>query len=103
VSHIDTKTRRKMRQIAHHLSPVVSVGGQAVTGAVVSEAERALNDHELIKIKIHSESRDERASAITELVDSLNAEVVQKIGKVVVLYRHNPNADPRLSNLMRKI
>jgi RNA-binding protein len=98
---MDTRTRRRYRRIAHHLSPVVAIGAGDVTDAVVNETNRALTDHELIKVKIHEESRQARAHAIEQLAKRCNALIVQKIGKTAVLYRSNPDADPKLSNLDR--
>lgn len=93
--------RRQMRQIAHHLNPVVSIGDAGVSAPVIAETERALTDHELIKVKIHSESREAREALAAELVQACNAEKVQGIGKVLVLYRANPKPDPQLSNILR--
>ena len=98
---MDNRLKKKLRQIAHHLDVIVSVGDQGASDAVVAETNRALNDHELIKVRVHSVDREDRASQTERLVEACNAEVVQKIGKVVVLYRANPDADPRLSNLKR--
>lgn len=97
---MDNRQKKQLRQVAHHLDPIVSVG-QGVSDAVVKEAKRALSDHELIKVRIHTESREERAEHIAALAAACDAEVVQKIGKIVVLFRDNPKADPRLSNLHR--
>ena len=90
-----------MKQIAHHLDPVVSVGDHGLSDNLLAEAERALADHELIKIRIHSADRTERAALGTELAARCNAEVVQKIGKIFVLYRSNPEPNQALSNLSR--
>jgi RNA-binding protein len=100
-SNLAMRDRKRLRQIAHHLHPVVTVGEQGVTDALVAETERALTDHELIKVKVHSSDREERAEATQALAAACNATVVQTIGKIVVLYRHNPEATPRLSNLAR--
>ena len=60
---------RRLRRIAHHLNPVVSIGDAGLTDAVAAETERALRDHELIKVKIHSESREQRKTFCTELAE----------------------------------
>ena len=60
-----------------------------------------MRDHELIKAKLHSEDRDERKAQGEALCEETGAVVVQRIGKTLVLYRTNPDADPRLSNVQR--
>ena len=97
---MDNKTRRKYRSIAHHLKPVVLLGEAGLSDAVIAETERALNDHELIKIRISSD-RDERAVQQQQLQDRCAAEVVQSIGRTLVLFRKNPKPNPKLSNLSR--
>jgi RNA-binding protein len=98
---VDQKTTRQLRQIAHHLHPVVIIGDGGASAAVIAETERALNDHELIKVRINVEDRNSRRQLSETLVNAVNAESVQAIGKVVVLFRSNPNANPQLSNLSR--
>ncbi|MFK7915790.1 MAG: ribosome assembly RNA-binding protein YhbY [Pseudomonadales bacterium] len=97
---MDNKTRRKYRSIAHHLKPVVLLGEAGLSDGVIAETERALSDHELIKIRISSD-RDERAAQQQTLEQRCNAEVVQSIGRTLVLFRKNPKPNPKLSNLSR--
>jgi RNA-binding protein len=98
---MDTRMRKRLRQIAHHLDPIVTVGDGGLSEGLVGEAGRALGDHELIKVRLSTASRGERADQIDTLAMQLGAQVVQTIGKVAVLYRGNPEADPKLSNLHR--
>jgi RNA-binding protein len=100
-STLTARDQKHLRQIAHHLDPVVTVGDQGVTESVLAETERALTDHELIKVRLHSGERDERQALAQALATACTATVVQSIGKIIVLYRRNPNAKPRLSNLTR--
>ena len=93
--------RRRLKRIAHHLDPVVMVGEQGVNEAVVAETERALADHELIKVRILSGDRDARIDMTRALADACGAEVVQRVGKVAVLFRKNAEPNHRLSNLTR--
>ncbi|AVE56378.1 ribosome assembly RNA-binding protein YhbY [Acinetobacter baumannii] len=79
--------RKRLRQIGHVLNPVVMIGGQGLTDAVIEETLRALNDHELIKVKIAGEDREARAAVIDAIVEATGAEAVQKIGKIVLLYK----------------
>jgi len=98
---VDTASRKRLRQIAHHLHPVVIIGDAGVSDAVIAETDRALTDHELIKVKVNAEDREDRQALGAALTDACRAEVVQRIGKVLVLYRHNPEARETLSNVLR--
>jgi len=98
---LSTSEKKSLRQIAHHLGAVVTVGDQGVSPGVLAEAERALTDHELIKVKLAIGERDARKSAADSLAAACSAEVVQSIGKVIVLYRANPKPNVKLSNVAR--
>lgn len=98
---MDAKTRKQLRQIAHHLDPVLIVGEQGLSDNLLTEANRALTDHELIKVKLQSADRAERSAIADALASHCGAALVQKIGKVVVLFRANPEAKPALSNVSR--
>ena len=98
---MDAKTRKRLKQIAHHLDPVLTVGDQGLSDNLLAEANRALTDHELIKVRLQSADRTERTAMGDDLASRCEADVVQKIGKVVVLFRANPEAKPALSNLSR--
>ena len=93
--------KKQLRRIAHHLDAVVTVADLPVSDGVYQETERALKDHELIKVKVAFLEKDHRQQAGDDLAQTCDAEVVQRIGKMVILYRENPKADPRLSNIAR--
>ena len=93
--------KKAFRSIGHHLNPVVTVAENGLSDGVMAELERALADHELIKIKLAVNDRELRRQAASQLASDSRAEVVQVIGKVALLYRHNPKANPKLSNLTR--
>lgn len=82
--------RREKRADAHHLTPVVLIGGDGLTPAVVRETDVALNAHGLIKIRVFSDERGTRDTMFTTLADQLNAAPVQHIGKLLVLWRPIP-------------
>ena len=98
---LNNRQKKQYRAIGHQLSPVVTVSSKGVTEAVLAELDRALGDHELVKIKIALE-REERKQALATLVEKLGAETVQAIGNRALLYRPAKKPDPRLSNLLRK-
>lgn len=83
--------RKRLRQIGHALNPVVMIGGQGLTENVIEETNRALNDHELIKVKIAGEDREDRAAVIDALVEATGAESVQKLVKLFCFIRKRTN------------
>ncbi|RUR28982.1 ribosome assembly RNA-binding protein YhbY [Vreelandella nanhaiensis] len=93
--------KKAFRSIGHHLNPVVTVSENGVSENLLAELNRALNDHELIKVKLALPERDDRATMLNELIADSRAEVVQTIGKMALLYRRNPKANSKLSNVSR--
>lgn len=86
-----TPTERKAkRSLAHHLDPVVLVGNEGLSPAVVKELDAALKAHGLIKVRAFSDSRDDRAALLAAMADRLDAAAVQHIGKLLVLWRPMP-------------
>jgi RNA-binding protein len=77
-----------LRGLAHNLKPVILTGNKGVTPALLKEFSAALDQHELVKVKL-GDDRDERKLHIAELGDSAQAELVQSIGRVACFYRRN--------------
>ncbi|GAB1257428.1 ribosome assembly RNA-binding protein YhbY [Aurantivibrio plasticivorans] len=98
---LSSDLKKQYRSIGHKLKPTVMIGGNGLSEAVISEVERALHDHELIKVKLGIADRDDRQMIVEELAKETKAEVVQMIGKMVLLYRANPKPNPKLSNVLR--
>lgn len=96
---LSKEQRREYRALAHHLKPVLLIGDNGISEGLTRELERALDDHELIKIKVSSSDRDERRQMIEEACEATGAELVQTIGKVAVLLRRARDPNPKLSNL----
>ena len=83
-----TPAQRKVhRADAHHLDPVVLVGGDGLTPAVVKEIDNALNAHGLIKVRVFSDDRTAREAMLQTLTEQLDAAPIQHIGKLLVLWR----------------
>ena len=82
--------RKKLKARAHALDPILHLGGKGLTEAVIAEIGRALDAHELIKVRAGGMERDARETVIAEICLRLDAELVQHIGKVLVLYRAKP-------------
>jgi RNA-binding protein len=87
---LTTHQRREKRADAHHLTPVVLIGGEGLTPAVIRETDAALNAHGLIKVRVFSDERASRETMFAMLTDRLNAAPVQHIGKLLVLWRPIP-------------
>ncbi len=89
--------RKEHRSAAHHLDPVVMVGGDGLTAAVEKEVDGALKAHGLIKIRVFSDDREARAEMLATLAEKLDAAPIQHIGKLLVLWRPIPpkEAAPR--------
>jgi len=92
---------RQLRAIGHKLKPVLTIAGNGLTEGVMGELERALNDHELIKIKLAVGSRDAKAVLSQELCERAGAELIQSVGNIILVLRRSSEPDPRLSNLIR--
>ncbi len=83
-------TQKKfLRQAAHHLKPVVWAGHHGITAGLINEIEEALEKHELIKIKCRLGEREERDAGIEEICKKTGADLVQRIGNIVTIYKKN--------------
>jgi putative YhbY family RNA-binding protein len=84
---------KALKAQAHHLSPVVMIGAAGLTDSVLAEISVALTAHELIKVRVAGDDRDERKSIMARICDELACAPVQSIGKQLVLYRKKPDTD----------
>lgn len=84
------RERKALKARAHPLDPIVHVGEKGLTDAVMAEIDRALEAHELIKVRAGGLEREEREAALAQICNRLAAQPVQHIGKVLVLYREKP-------------
>lgn len=87
---LTAKDRARLKARAHSLEPNVSVGHAGATKAVITEVDRALARHELIKVKVQLDDRDERKQVGDELAAGADAAVVHRVGKIVILFRPKP-------------
>ena len=79
--------RKSLKADAHDLSPVVMIGGDGLTPAVIKEAKSAISHHGLIKVRVFGDDREARIAIYEELCDKLDAAPVQHIGKLLVLWK----------------
>lgn len=82
--------RKQHRADAHHLDPVVMIGGDGLTDAVSREVDAALKAHGLIKVRVMSDDREARETMLRQLADAHGAAPIQHIGKLLVLWRPLP-------------
>ncbi len=87
---LSIQERKAHRADAHHLDPVVMIGGDGLSVAVKKEVDAALNAHGLIKVRVISDERETREAYYTELCDLLSAAPIQHIGKLLILWRPKP-------------
>lgn len=95
---LDKKDIKRYRQIGHQLNPIITIGNKGLSDSVLAELNRALNDHELIKIKLPSEDKAALSQVIQEIPE---LEVVQQVGNILLVYRAAAKPNPKLSNVMR--
>ena len=84
---LSEKQKKHLRRLAHPLNPIVMLGNAGLTDAVVAELDRALTDHELVKVTARVGDRDARNGALASLASRTTSELVQRIGHVGVFYR----------------
>lgn len=82
--------RKTHRAVAHYLHPVVMIGAEGLTPAVLKETDAALKAHGLIKVRVFSDERDTREALLVQLCEQLDAAAIQHIGKLLVLWRPVP-------------
>ena len=81
---------RSLRAAGHHLAPVVQVGKEGVSEALLRQVSQAILDHELIKVKVGTESPEDRFEAAERLGVETGAAVAQILGRTVLLYKKHP-------------
>lgn len=90
---LERNERLALRAQAHHLAPMVLLGAQGFTDAVINEIDRALTHHGLIKVHVPSDDREERIEIYHTVAEKLNAARIQMIGKMLVFYRPQEDAE----------
>lgn len=89
------RQRRHLKALAHPLKPVILMGQAGLTEAVIAATVQALDDHELIKVRLPGMEREARDAALAELAGRTDSAMVTRIGHVAVLYRRHPQL-PRI-------
>ncbi|MCL6415438.1 YhbY family RNA-binding protein [Aestuariirhabdus sp. Z084] len=100
---LTAQQKKHYRAIGHKLNPVVTVAGKGLYDGVIEETLRALEDHELIKVKFSVGDRDAKNQLIPQLCDRCGAELVQTIGNIALILKHADKPKAHLSNLTRTL
>ena len=87
---LNSKQTAYLKALSHSKNAVVQIGLKGLTDSVTKEIDANLNAHELIKIKVQSDSKENRSDMLTSICEKLRAEPVNHIGKLLVIFRPNP-------------
>lgn len=91
VNTLSKAEKNALRQKGHRLKPVVMIGQNGLSTAVLRELDLSLNHHELMKVKIAGAEREERNHLINDMCQQLGADLVQRIGNIALIYRARPD------------
>ena len=98
---LSNQQKKQFRAIGHTLKPVVTVANNGLSESVVKELERAINDHELIKVKLSVGARENKAAVLKQLNQLIGSTTIQEIGNIALIYKASTKPDRHLSNLLR--
>jgi RNA-binding protein len=90
---LSSRERAQLKARAHALAPVVRIGQAGVTPELAGEVDRALTAHELIKVSLAADDRDERRALGDALAERVDATPVHRVGKILILWRPKPTRD----------
>ena len=93
--------KQHLRSLAHHLKPVVQIGKHGLSDAFVAQVSRALDDHELIKVKFQN-FKDEKDALTAELLEKTQSEFIGALGNILILYRQQKDKEKRLIEIPQK-
>ncbi|MBA3468301.1 MAG: ribosome assembly RNA-binding protein YhbY [Herpetosiphonaceae bacterium] len=92
--NLNSGQRQYLRRLAHDLRPVVQIGKQGLTAAVIAAVDTALTAHELIKVKF-GEFKDEKSALADQLTEATDSALVGLVGNVAILFREHPEPTER--------
>ena len=90
--NISNSKRKELKKKAYTLKPIIMIGQNGLTDAVINEIDIALNAHELIKVRSKGSDKDERTEYCLKIKEKLNADIIHSIGFITILYRPAPKA-----------
>jgi len=94
MAELNGRQRRKLKSLAHHLNPVVQIGQKGLTDSLIKAVDKALNDHELIKVKF-VDFKEEKHELAEEVSSGTGSALVGMIGNIAILYRENPELEKK--------
>ena len=94
MTELNGRQRKKLRSLAHHLDPVVQIGQKGLTESLIKAVDKALSDHELIKVKF-VDFKDEKHELAGEVCSGTGSELVGMIGNIAIFYRENPELEKK--------
>ncbi|MGL1959229.1 MAG: ribosome assembly RNA-binding protein YhbY [Colwellia sp.] len=97
--NLNKKQIQHLKGVAHSLKPIVLLGNNGLTEAVVAEIDYALNHHELIKVKIPTDDRENKALIVEAICRETKATKIQVIGKTLIIYRQSEEQKVRIPKL----
>ncbi len=89
---VSVSERKKLKSMAHHLKPVIQIGRNGVTDAVLKAIDKALLDHELIKIK-YIDFKEEKKELSSGIAEKTGANIIAGIGNIIILFRKNEDEE----------
>lgn len=98
---ITSEQKKHFRTLGHKLNPLVTVAAKGLTENLQLEVDRALEDHELIKVKFMIADREVKRQLIQELCNVVEAQIIQEVGHIALIYRPALEPNPKLSNILR--
>ena len=93
--------KKQFRKIAHQLKPVILIGDKGLSEGLHKEIDRALEDHELVKIKLRGGNRENKKADTSAIASEHGAELVQQVGNIATFYRSAKQPNPKLSALLK--
>jgi RNA-binding protein len=98
---LTAREKRLIKKLSHDLKPLIRIGKNGVTPATIANIDKALNDHELIKIK-YLEHKDQKKTLTRRITEETRSELINQIGNTATLYRESPDPQKREINLTKK-
>ncbi len=89
------KQRRHLRSLGHHLEPVVQIGKLGLSEAAIAAVDHALEEHELVKVRVGTECPDDRHDVADRLGPAVKGEIAQLLGRTLLVYRRHPK-EPKI-------
>ena len=88
------REKKLIKKLSHDLKPLIRIGKNGVTPSTIANIDKALTDHELIKIK-YLEHKDQKNTLTRQITEETRSELINRIGNTIVLYRESPHPQKR--------